>query len=109
MELCVIEGDGVGHEVVPAATQVLKTVFPDLTIREARAGWDFFQETGIPIEEGTIELARQCGAVLYGAASSPSYPVEGYYSPIVRLGACSMPTQIFARSAICLFQQREQG
>lgn len=85
MELCVIEGDGVGHEVVPAAVKVLKTVFPDLVIHEAHAGWDCFQETGQAISEDTVNLVVKIGALLYGAATSPSYPVEGYYSPVVRL------------------------
>ncbi len=85
MELCVIEGDGVGHEVVPAAVKVLKTVFPELVIHEARAGWDYFQETGEAISEETVNLVIKTGALLYGAATSPSYPVEGYYSPVVRL------------------------
>ena len=85
MELCVIEGDGVGHEVIPAAVKVLKTVFPDLIMHQAEAGWDYFQKKGVPVTEETVELARKCGAVLFGAANSPSYPVEGYYSPIVRM------------------------
>lgn len=85
MELVVIEGDGIGHEVVPAAIQVMKTLLPDLVIHEARAGWDYFQETGIPIDPQTVELIERVGSLLYGAASSPSFPVEGYYSPIVYL------------------------
>ncbi|MDQ7024570.1 MAG: isocitrate/isopropylmalate dehydrogenase family protein [Anaerolineae bacterium] len=85
MELCVIEGDGVGHEVIPAAVEVLKTLFPNLKIHRAGAGWDYFQAHGFPVSEATIELARRCGAVLFGAANSPSYPVDGYYSPIVRM------------------------
>jgi len=85
MELCVIEGDGIGHEVIPAAVKVLKTVLPDLTVHEARAGWDYFQETNKHIDEETVDLVIKCGALLYGAATSPSYPVKGYYSPVVRL------------------------
>lgn len=85
MELCVIEGDGIGHEVVPAAVKVLKTVIPDLVVLEARAGWDYFQETGKPIDEETVNQVIKTGALLYGAATSPSYPVEGYYSPVVRM------------------------
>ena len=85
MELCVIEGDGIGHEVVPAALKVLQTLFSDLNVHHARAGWDYFQETGKPIDEETIEQVRNCGALLFGASTSPSYPVEGYYSPVVRL------------------------
>jgi homoisocitrate dehydrogenase len=85
MELCVIEGDGIGHEVIPAAVKVLRTLFPDLTTYNAGAGWDYFQVHGVPVKDETVELARRTGALLFGAANSPSYPVEGYYSPIVRI------------------------
>jgi homoisocitrate dehydrogenase len=85
IELCVIEGDGIGQEVVPAAERVLKTVLPDLTIQRAQAGWGAFQTFGTSLPEQTITLARKTGAVLFGAASSPSHPVTGYYPPIVRL------------------------
>src|SRR5689334_1491567 len=85
MKLCIIDGDGIGKEVVPAAVEVLKQVIPDLQPITARAGWECFQEIGVSLPEETIQLARDCGAVIFGAASSPSYPVEGYFSPIVRL------------------------
>ena len=85
MKLCVIEGDGIGHEVVPAAVQVLQQVIPNLDIHKANSGWDTFQETGTALSEEAIELSKGCGAVLFGACSSPSYPVEGYSSPIVKL------------------------
>lgn len=85
MELCVIEGDGIGHEVIPAAVQVLRQLVPGLTVSPAPAGWDYFQQHDTPLPEETVELAASCGAVLFGAVSSPSYPVEGYYSPVVRL------------------------
>ncbi len=84
-KLCVIEGDGIGHEVVPAAIEVLQRVVPGLNIHTAQAGWRCFEKRGQPLPEETIELAKQCKAVLYGAANSPSYPVDGYFSPIVRL------------------------
>jgi homoisocitrate dehydrogenase len=85
VKLCVIEGDGIGHEVVPAAVQVLQQVIPNLDIHTANSGWDTFQETGNALPTETVELAQECGAVLFGACSSPSYPVEGYSSPIVKL------------------------
>ena len=85
MNLCVIEGDGIGHEVVPAAVQVLLAVLPDVAIYKAEAGWDCFQETGESLPAETLECAQDCGAVLFGAAASPSYPVEGYSVPGVKL------------------------
>lgn len=85
MELCVIEGDGIGLEVVPAAVDILKHLIPSLQLHYARAGWQCFQETGRSLPDETIQLAERVKAVLFGAANSPSYPVEGYFSPIVRL------------------------
>jgi homoisocitrate dehydrogenase len=85
VQLCVIEGDGIGAEVVPAGVEVLTAVLPEVVIRTAEAGWDCFQKRGTSLPAETIELSEQCGAVLFGAAASPHYPVEGYFSPIVRL------------------------
>jgi homoisocitrate dehydrogenase len=85
VDLCVIEGDGISHEVIPAAVRVLQIVAPDVVIRKAQAGWDTFIQTGNSLPDDTLRLALECGAVLFGAAASPSYPVDGYYVPIVRL------------------------
>ncbi len=85
MELCVIEGDGVGHEVVPAAVKVLHAVLPDVVIHTASAGYELLKDGQDPLPQETIDLALHCRAVLFGAADSPSFPVEGYYSPIIKL------------------------
>ena len=85
MKLCVIEGDGIGHEVVPAAVRVLRQLMPELEVVSAEAGWDRFEKTGEALPEDTVALAKEAGAVLFGACSSPSYAVAGYSSPIVSL------------------------
>jgi homoisocitrate dehydrogenase len=83
--LCVIPGDGVGREVVPAAVRVLTAALPGVEIIEMDAGWGVFGRTGRALPPETLEAARACGAVLFGAVASPSHPVEGYRSPIVAL------------------------
>ncbi len=91
INLCIIAGDGIGQEVVPAASQVLQVVLPTLKVTEAQAGWAVFEQRGcrsqanaaLPPE--TLKIAQAAGAVLFGAVSSPSYAVEGYKSPIVAL------------------------
>ncbi len=85
MDLCVIKGDGVGHEVVPAAVRVIQALFPNINIHQVPAGYDNFKALGTPLPQKTIDTVLQYRAVLYGAADSPSFPVEGYYSPIIRL------------------------
>jgi homoisocitrate dehydrogenase len=83
--LCVIEGDGIGKEVVPAAVEVLKAVMPDLQIESAEAGWECFQRNGTSVPESTLNSIRTCGAALFGAVSSPSRKVEGYRSAIITM------------------------
>ncbi len=85
LRLCVIEGDGIGHEVIPAALDVLSaTGFPFQAVR-AEGGWEFFLRNGTSLPERTIQVAQSCDAILFGAVSSPSHKVEGYRSTIVGL------------------------
>lgn len=85
MELCVIEGDGVGHEVIPAAVRVLKAVVPDVLVHHLQAGYECLKAGSSPLPQATIDAALRVRSVLFGAADSPSFPVEGYFSPIIRL------------------------
>jgi homoisocitrate dehydrogenase len=84
-ELCVIEGDGIGKEVIPAAVEVLKTAIPDLCIIPAEAGWECFLRRGVSVPDETFEKVRSCRAALFGAVSSPAYKVEGYKSAVLHL------------------------
>lgn len=84
-KLCVIPGDGIGREVIPAAVEVLQAVVPDLVLVEAEAGWDTFQQEGVSVPEATLAAVRQCGAGLFGAVSSPSHKVAGYRSAILTM------------------------
>lgn len=83
--LCVIPGDGVGHEVIPCAVEVLARVVPDLALVEADAGWDCFNRMGDALPDATKAKIAEAGAVLFGAVSSPSKKVAGYRSPIVHM------------------------
>ncbi len=83
--LCVIEGDGIGHEVVPVAVRLLKSLLPELEVVPADGGWDCFRRRGEAIPAETLEKARYCRAVLFGAVASPAHKVTGYRSAIVTL------------------------
>jgi homoisocitrate dehydrogenase len=85
LQLCVIEGDGIGHEVIPAALQVLVASGLAFDVVPAQAGWATFEACGTALPETTVDTARGADAVLFGAVSSPSYRVAGYSSPIVAL------------------------
>jgi homoisocitrate dehydrogenase len=85
LRLCVIEGDGIGHEVVPAAIDVLRATGLAFVVEHAKGGWDCFQEHGNALPAETVEVAKACDAVFFGAVASPSHRVPGYSSTIVGL------------------------
>jgi homoisocitrate dehydrogenase len=84
-KLCVIEGDGIGKEVVPAAVMVLERAVAGLEVSRAEAGWETFLQRGVSVPEETLSAVRACGAALFGAVSSPSRKVAGYRSAILTL------------------------
>ena len=85
LRLCVIEGDGIGHEVVPAAIEVLRATGLPFLAQHAEGGWDCFRQCGTALPHETVEVAKACDAVFFGAVASPSHRVEGYSSTIVGL------------------------
>ncbi len=83
--ICLIEGDGIGREVVPAGRRVLEVIGLEFEFVEAEAGWDTFERRGTALPEATVAAVCAADATLFGAVSSPLSPVEGYVSPIVAL------------------------
>ncbi len=83
--LCVMEGDGIGREVIPQAVRVLQAVVPGLEPVPAAAGWECFLQLGSSVPDETLKRMRDCRAGLFGAVSSPSHPVAGYRSAILML------------------------
>ncbi|MBI3763807.1 MAG: isocitrate/isopropylmalate dehydrogenase family protein [Chloroflexi bacterium] len=83
--ICLIPGDGVGREVIPAAAEVLAALGLGLEFVEAQAGFDRFRRAGDAIPPETLADVEAAGLALFGATSSPSEIVAGYRSPIVVL------------------------
>jgi homoisocitrate dehydrogenase len=83
--ICSIEGDGIGHEVIPAAEQVLEATGLSFEFYPGRAGWDCFKSVGASLPAETLALARSCHATLFGANTSPAGRADGYHSPILTL------------------------
>lgn len=84
-KLCVIPGDGIGQEVIPAAVAILQAALPDLEIVAAEAGWGCFEKHGVSVPQEALDQIRACGAGLFGAVSSPSCKVAGYKSAILTM------------------------
>lgn len=69
-KIAVLPGDGIGHEIVAEAVKVLKRLQQDgldIEMQEALVGGTAYDETGTPLPEETLKIARDADAVLLGA------------------------------------------
>ena len=80
-----IPGDGIGQEVIPAASDVLASMGLPLIFCEADAGYGAFERCGDALPAETLALCEASDAILFGATQSPMHKVTGYHSPILTL------------------------
>jgi 3-isopropylmalate dehydrogenase len=72
--IAVIPGDGIGHEVVPAALRVLDVV-ADFEYDHVEAGDAVAERTGEPLPEETLSAVTSADATLFGATGETSADV----------------------------------
>ncbi|MDZ7745540.1 MAG: isocitrate/isopropylmalate family dehydrogenase [Halobacteriales archaeon] len=72
--IAVIEGDGIGKEVVPIAVDVLDAV-GNFEFVHVEAGDAIAEETGDPLPEATYETVATADATLFGAAGETAADV----------------------------------
>ncbi len=80
--ICLVPGDGIGREVIPATRRLLEATGLDLTFVEADAGWATFQRTGSSVPAETLTAVTSSDATLAGAFTSPSHKVVGHQGAI---------------------------
>jgi homoisocitrate dehydrogenase len=85
LRLAIIPGDGIGRELLPASLAALDALDVAYEATILDAGWETFERTGAALPGATLDAARDCDAIVFGAVSSPNHPVAGYQSPIVAL------------------------
>ncbi|MDD1668064.1 MAG: NAD-dependent isocitrate dehydrogenase [Methanomicrobiales archaeon] len=81
--IAVIEGDGIGKEVIPVAKLVLGTVRPDLEFFPVEVGYGRWERTGEAITSEEIRAMKEADAILFGAVTTP--PDPDYRSVVVRM------------------------
>ncbi|MDB2244436.1 isocitrate/isopropylmalate family dehydrogenase [Halorubrum ezzemoulense] len=74
-EIVVIEGDGIGREVVPAAVEVLDALDPDFEFVRGDAGDATRDATGEALPDETYDLVADADATLFGAAGETAADV----------------------------------
>ncbi|MDF1531626.1 MAG: isocitrate/isopropylmalate family dehydrogenase [ANME-2 cluster archaeon] len=83
MKVAVIEGDGVGHEVIPPAVAVLKAVGLDFETVPVEVGYGKWERTGRAMDDSDLDVMRDCDCTLFGAITTPSDP--NYQSVLLRI------------------------
>ena len=77
LNLCVLEGDGIGPEIVKEAVRVLRAVCGargvGLSLDYALLGGAAIDRTGVPLPDETVEKCRAAQAVLLGAVGGPKW------------------------------------
>jgi len=90
--IAVLPGDGIGHEVMRPALDILRHIektTPSLEFRfsQAPAGAEHYKATGKSMPDSTIKLCEEADAILLGACGLPSvrYPDKTEIMPQVEL------------------------
>jgi 3-isopropylmalate dehydrogenase len=70
MKIAVLPGDGIGKEVTAQGVKALKAALNDLPceVIEAPIGGAGYEAVGDPLPPATLELCRDCDAILHGAS-----------------------------------------
>ncbi len=68
MKIAVFAGDGIGPEVTREAVRVLEALeIPGLELVHGDVGATAYRKHGHPLPEATLDIARSCDAILFGA------------------------------------------
>lgn len=73
MKIAVLPGDGIGPEIVAQAVRVLNALGESFEMEEAPVGGAGYEAHGHPLPEGTLKLAKEADAVLFGAVGDWKY------------------------------------
>lgn len=81
--IAVLSGDGIGREIMPQALGVLRevgTLFGHhFDLVEGLVGGAAIDAVGEPLPQDTLDLAKQCDAVLLGAVGGPKWEGLAYH------------------------------
>ncbi|MBI2969983.1 MAG: 3-isopropylmalate dehydrogenase [Gammaproteobacteria bacterium] len=76
-KLLILSGDGIGPEIITEAEKVLSVLRSEYglnpEIEHALVGGAALDALGVPLPEETLNLARACDAILFGAIGGPKW------------------------------------
>jgi methanogen homoisocitrate dehydrogenase len=81
--IAIVEGDGIGHEVIPVAQNVLELLHPEYEYFSVDVGYHRWEQTGCPCADHDIADLKSADAILFGAVTTP--PMKDYQSVVLRI------------------------
>jgi methanogen homoisocitrate dehydrogenase len=81
--IAIVEGDGIGHEVIPVAQQALELLHPEFEYFPIDVGYGRWEQTGCPCADKEISALKTADAILFGAITTP--PMKDYQSVVLRI------------------------
>jgi 3-isopropylmalate dehydrogenase len=73
MKIAILPGDGIGPEVVTQALNVLQALDEPFETETAAVGGAGYEQSGHPLPEATLTLAKAADAILFGAVGDWKY------------------------------------
>ncbi len=72
MHIAIMAGDGIGPEIMAEAEKLLAALdMPELRLSHASIGGAAYHTEGHPLPPATLQLAKDCDAILFGAVGDP--------------------------------------
>lgn len=81
--IAVVEGDGVGREVIPPTRRILELLLPDAEFFDVELGYGKWERTGSACTDEDIDSLKDSDAILFGAVTTP--PDPDYRSVLLRI------------------------
>jgi methanogen homoisocitrate dehydrogenase len=81
--IAIVEGDGIGHEVIPVARRALELLHPEYDYFTVDVGYGMWERTGCPCADKEIREMKDADAILFGAITTP--PMKDYQSVVLRI------------------------
>ena len=82
-QIAIVEGDGIGHEVIPVARRALELLHPEYDYFTVDVGYGMWERTGCPCADKEIRELKDADAILFGAITTP--PMKDYQSVVLRI------------------------
>jgi 3-isopropylmalate dehydrogenase len=73
LKIAILPGDGIGTEIVAEAVKVLKALDLKFEMESALVGGAAYEAHGHPLPDGTLKLAKEADAILFGAVGDWKY------------------------------------